>query len=128
MHGVAEGEGPEITLIVLGPAKSGVNHHSSSRAHGGLDAVFGNSVVMVATNAAMLDPLTLTEKLGAEFFAGVDPVIGAVVAHTDANGCGFLLKGELGLNRLTSSETDLVNHGDFPAGGVAEKSATTELL
>jgi hypothetical protein len=128
MDSVAEGKGPEITLIVFGPPKGKMNHHCPSSRHSGLDAVLSNGVVMVATDTAMLDPLAFAQQLGNELFAGANTFVSTTVIDTETNGCSYFLELELGLICLCASKTDLVNNGDFATGSIAEETTSTELL
>ena len=83
---------------------------------------------MVASDAAVLDALSLRQKLCSELFACINPIVGAVVSHADTDGGCFLFKLKFGLYRFNSSETDLVHDGNLTAGGIAKESASAELL
>jgi hypothetical protein len=61
MNSMAESKRPEIALIVFGPTKSRMDHHGTSGADGGFDAILGYTILMMTTNAAVLDTLTFDE-------------------------------------------------------------------
>jgi hypothetical protein len=59
INSMAEGKGPEVTMVVFWPAKSGIDHHRPTGADGILCGIFGHTIVVMPTNAAMTDALTL---------------------------------------------------------------------
>jgi hypothetical protein len=128
MDGVREGKRPEITLVVLGPSESSVDHDGATSAHGVLDGIFSHSIMMVPTDPTMLDPLSLGSEFRGEFLGGVDTVVSAIGTNVNSNGGGLTLKSEFGLNSFSARETHLMDHRKLGTGGVAEDGATTELL
>jgi hypothetical protein len=125
---MAKRKRPEIALMVFGPPKSCMDHHRASSPDSGLDAIFGNTVLMVTANPAVLDTLSFDEELGAELFRGVDPIIGAVLSNKNANRCSLTFELKLGLNSFRPSKPNLVDDRDLATGSVAEERATTILL
>jgi hypothetical protein len=128
VDGMAEGQRPEIPLIVLGPAEGSIYHEGAAGANGVLDSIFGHLVVVMATNAAVLDSLSLGGQFGGKFLGRVDPIVGTICSNLDPSGCGFALESELGLNGLGPGETNLVNHGEFSTRSITEDGASTKLL
>jgi hypothetical protein len=131
VDGMAEGQRPEIPLIVLGPAEGSIYHEGAAGAAGAnsvLDSIFGHSVVVMAANAAVLDSLSLGGQFGGKFLGRVDPIVGTICSNLDLSGCGFTLESELGLNGLGPGETNLVNHGEFSTRSITEDGASTKLL
>ena len=63
--GMTESKRPEVTMVMFGPAKSGVDHESAGGTNGVLDRIFGDSVVMMGAHATVLDPLALEGELSA---------------------------------------------------------------
>jgi hypothetical protein len=126
--GMGEGQRPEVTLIVLRPPESSVDHHGAPGADGVLDGVFRNPIVVMTTNPAMFDPLAFGGELGSKFLGSVDPIVGAIRTDMNTSGGGLSFKAELGLDRFGAGETDLVDHRELGTGGVAKDGTTTELL
>jgi hypothetical protein len=69
---VAEGKWPEVVMIVLGPMLSSINCYCTGSANGVLDGIFSNSIVAVASNANMLNALTLGGKFSSKLLGGID--------------------------------------------------------
>jgi hypothetical protein len=93
-----------------------------------LNCVLRDAIVMMATDTAVLDALTLGGQLSGKLLGSLDPIVGAVGTGLNARSGSFAFKTELGLNGLSSSETDLVNDGEFGAGSVTKDGAAAELL
>jgi hypothetical protein len=110
MDGVTQGKRPEITMVVLRPAKGGVNHHGPTGTDGMLDSILGNPVVMVPTNATVTNSLTFLGEFRCELPRGVNPVIRAVGTDLDTGAGGVALKTKLGLNCFGPSESNLMDH------------------
>jgi hypothetical protein len=125
---MAEGQGPKVPLIMLGPSKGRINHDGASGPNGVLDGRFSNAIVVVATDAAVFDALPLGGQFGGKLLGGVDPIVRTVVTDVDTNTSGFTLKSELGLNSLSPSETNLMDDGEFPTGSIAEDGPAAKLL
>jgi hypothetical protein len=115
-------------LIVLWPLKGGIDHHGTSSPNGVFDGIFGHTIVMVPSNTTVTDTLAFGDQFGGELLGSIDPIIGTVVANLDTNGGSLTLKTELGLHGFSAGESNLVDCREFTAGGVAEDSATRELL
>jgi hypothetical protein len=128
VDGVAKGKGPEVPMIVLGPTKGGKDHDSSTGPNGVFDCIFCDSVMMMTANPTVFDALALGYQLRGEFLGGIDPIVRAVVTDLDSDGGGFTFEGQLGLYGFRTSETNLMNHSEFPTGGVAEDGTATVLL
>jgi hypothetical protein len=90
---------------------------------------FGNTIVVVAANATMVDTLAFRSKLGGgKLFGGIDAIISAVGLNLYAC-CGCLtLKTEFGLDRFGPGKSNLVNHSELCTGGITEDSYPTEFL
>ena len=56
---MAECQSPKVILVMLGPTKVGVDHHCTRGPYDVLDLVLSDAVVVMATNAAVVDCLTL---------------------------------------------------------------------
>ena len=52
-----DSEGPEASVGNFRPVDCGMQHHRSCNRHHGLDALFGNTVVMVCSNTCQLGHL-----------------------------------------------------------------------
>ena len=48
----------KVLFVMLGPTKSGVDHHRTRGTYNVLDCVFSDVVVVMATNTAVVDFLT----------------------------------------------------------------------
>ena len=59
MDGMAECHRPKVLFVMLGPTKGGVDHHRTRGPYDVLDCVLSNAVVVMATDAAVVDYLTL---------------------------------------------------------------------
>ena len=59
MNGMAECQRPKVLFVMLGPTKGGVDHHRKRGPYDVLDCVLRNAVVVMVTNAAVVDFLTL---------------------------------------------------------------------
>ena len=59
MNGISECQRPKVLFVMLGPTKGGVDHHCTRGPYDVLDLVLSDAVVVMATNAAVVDCLTL---------------------------------------------------------------------
>jgi hypothetical protein len=109
VNSVAEGQGPEVALVMLGPTESGVDHEGTPGANSILDSILGHPVVVMAPDAAVLDSLTFQGKLRGEFLGSVYTIVGTIVANLYSGGGGLALKAKLGLNSLGAGQSDLVD-------------------
>ena len=93
---VAEGLRPNTTLIVLWPMQGRVDHHCASSTESGLETDFCNRIMMVASNSAVCDTLTLQEKFIHKLLGGVYAIVSTVLFNGDAYICSFSLNWSLG--------------------------------
>jgi hypothetical protein len=128
VDGVGEGQGPQVALIMFRPPEGSINHHGATGTDSVLDGILCHLVMVVATNPAMFDALSLGREFGGKFLGGVNAIVGAVVANVDPSGSGFALKPELGLYGFGTDEPHLVYHGEFGTGGVTKDGAAPEFL
>jgi hypothetical protein len=126
--GMGESQRPEITVIVLWPTESGVDHHGSAGTNRVLDRVLRNTIMVMSTNPAMPDPLALGGELGSKFPRGVDSIVGAICMDLNAGGCGFPFESELCLDRLRACESHLMDHRQLSTSSVTKDCAPAELL
>ena len=56
---MAECQSPKVILVMLGPTKVGVDHHRTRGSYEVLDYVLRDVVVVMSTEAAVVDFLTL---------------------------------------------------------------------
>ena len=59
MNVMAECQRPKVHFVMLWPTKGGVDHHRSRGPYDVLDCTLSNAVVVMATNAAVVEYLTL---------------------------------------------------------------------
>jgi hypothetical protein len=104
---------------VLGPPEGCVDHHGPGSTDGILDGVFGDAVVVMTPDAAMPNALTFQSEFCCKLLRGIDTMVGAVVLNLNPSGGSFPFKTDLGLDRLGTGETDLVNDGKLGTSGVA---------
>ena len=55
MNGMAKCQRPKFLFVMLRPTKGGVNHHCTRGPYGILDCVISDAVVVMATDAALVD-------------------------------------------------------------------------
>jgi hypothetical protein len=125
---MAEGKGPEISMIVLGPSKGSKDHDGTTGPNGALDGVFSDSIMVMATDATVFDTLALWDQFSGKFLGSINSIVRAVVTDLDTHRGGFSFKGKLCLHRFSPGEANLMDHGEFPAGGITEDGTTTVLL
>ena len=89
-----------------------------------VDAIFGNRIVMVVTEATVFYALTLGDKFIVKLFISVDEIFGKILVDGNANVCSLMLELELGLDIFSDVNTDLMNDGNFTASCVTEQSTT----
>jgi hypothetical protein len=125
---VAKGQWPKITLVVLRPPESSINHNWATSAHSVLDYILCHTVVVMPTNPTVLDPLPFGCQIGGKYLGSVDSVVDAICSNVDTSSGSFTFKPKLGLHRVSASKPYLVHHGELGPGGIAEDSALTKLL
>ena len=59
MNSMAECQRPKVLFVMLGPTKGGMDHHRTGGSYNVLNCVLSNAVVVMATDAAVVDYLTL---------------------------------------------------------------------
>ena len=69
-----------------------VDHHNTSGTDSSLDAVFGNCIMMVATDVIVFDTLTLGEKFIEKLFGSVDLIVSTLLLYGNTNSCNLTLE------------------------------------
>ena len=103
---------------------SPIGHHRPGIMYSSVDAIFGNRIVMVVTEATVFYALTLGDKFIVKLFISVDEIFGKILVDGNANVCSLMLELELGLDIFSDVNTDLMNDGNFTASCVTEQSTT----
>jgi hypothetical protein len=121
VDGIAESGRPEATMFMLFPVESSVNHDCTASLNDVFDPTFCHSIVLMTTNATVLDTLTLGGQFGGKFLQSVPVIVGIVGANMNANGGSFLFKTELSLHSFGLSKTHRMNDNQLGASGITNK-------
>jgi hypothetical protein len=77
------------------------------------DGGLGDANMMVSTNSAQRATLTFGMKFFTVLLRGVNPIISVKVENGDSGSQGITFEGLLGMNRLCSSEVNLMLDTDI---------------
>ena len=115
---VVDGLRSKITLKVFWTTKGHVDHNCVSITDSGLDTVFCNCIMMVATKSAVFDTLNIRENFVHKLLRGVHVIVSTVPLNGNAQSCSFLIRLEFGLNSFSSSKSLLMKKSNLTAGCV----------
>ena len=59
MNGMTECQRPNVLFVMFGSTKGGMDHHRTRGSYDVLDCVISNAIVVVVTDASVVDFLTL---------------------------------------------------------------------
>ena len=85
-----------------------MDHHRLIIMDNSIDSVFGNDIVIVATNITVFDTLTLGDNFIDKIFGSVDAIFGTVLLDENSGGCILTLKFESCLDGFSYGKTELM--------------------
>ena len=105
---------------MIWPPHCGMSHQCPCLPLYILNGIFGHTIVVMSSNTAVGNSLTLLDKLAKEFFRSVDSVFRPVVCHSVYNHVIFVLKGLLGSHSFMGIEAHLMNNFNPPTGSITK--------